>query len=197
MKSKHPFIDQMTGFRWLIHTVLCSLFDYRDIVKEESNLVYTPAIYGDVLSYQNIPTLYLRRWYISMKGKTRIFIHHILRSDSDRHLHDHPWDFKSFILWGGYTEELPMSMMEWLGELDCIRKVRPLTLVNNKAEHTHRVVLDKPAWTMVFAKRARREWGFHTEEGWVPWYIYLGLDKKANTSAEDIIWKEAPKTMDM
>ena len=36
-----------------------------------------------------------------------LYVHHFLRSDQDRDLHDHPWHFTSLILWGGYVEELP------------------------------------------------------------------------------------------
>lgn len=35
-------------------------------------------------------------------------IHHIRSSDS-QHFHDHPWNFFSLILWGGYWEEQPLK----------------------------------------------------------------------------------------
>ncbi len=34
-----------------------------------------------------------------------IRVHHILRADQDRHLHDHPWNFRTIILMGSYIEE--------------------------------------------------------------------------------------------
>jgi hypothetical protein len=34
-------------------------------------------------------------------------LHHILRSDDDRDLHDHPWSFLSIVLKGGYWEHTP------------------------------------------------------------------------------------------
>jgi hypothetical protein len=46
---------------------------------------------------------YLIRWAINTP-LLGIKLHHILRSDEDRDLHDHPWSFLSVILWGGYWE---------------------------------------------------------------------------------------------
>lgn len=42
-----------------------------------------------------------------------------------------------------------------------------------KAEAPHRLVLEKPCWTLVFSGKRRRKWGFHTDEGWVYWKDYF------------------------
>lgn len=34
-------------------------------------------------------------------------VHHILRSDRDRAMHDHPWENASLVLRGGYWEVAP------------------------------------------------------------------------------------------
>jgi len=68
-----------------------------------------------VIPYQEITDdetgeVYLRRFFLwngkltPGEYKPRIYLHHILRSDKDRHLHDHPWDYSSIILKGGYFE---------------------------------------------------------------------------------------------
>lgn len=52
-------------------------------------------------------TPYMVRYFISRpntKKKGRIYLHKFLRSDHDRALHDHPWNFVSIILKGGYWE---------------------------------------------------------------------------------------------
>jgi hypothetical protein len=36
-----------------------------------------------------------------------IYLHHFLRSDNDRHFHDHPWHFLTILLAGGYIEHTP------------------------------------------------------------------------------------------
>ena len=50
---------------------------------------------------------YLERFYIFLKDREKfpfnIFLHRFIRSDSDD-LHDHPWDFRTLILIGGYWE---------------------------------------------------------------------------------------------
>jgi hypothetical protein len=46
---------------------------------------------------------YMHRWLVRTPWFT-LRIHHILRSDNERDLHDHPFDFTSFIFKGSYTE---------------------------------------------------------------------------------------------
>jgi hypothetical protein len=173
----HPYLKGMTGLIWLVHFVLCNLFEYRDIEKEEPS--------GDSLSYPTYDkTLYLRRFYLIRHGKDKTFLHNILRSDNDRHMHDHPWDFSTRILVNGYDEECPLG---W-------RYLATHSKVDNKAEHAHKVHLWKdengaemPVWSLVRLTEARREWGFHTETGWVPWYLYLHEDPETNTYEEDVV----------
>ncbi len=120
---------------------------------------------------------YMRRWILRTPfGMLRL--HHILRSDTDRHLHDHPFDFVSFLLTGGYHEAVPCPHCDRFdGTNDgCYRCKEGLktqywprfSVVRKRAEDLHRLTLDKPIWTLVFSGLKRREWGFQTENGWVP-----------------------------
>lgn len=101
---------------------------------------------------------YMRRWTFSTPwGMLRL--HNILRSDSREHFHDHPFDFKSVILKGGYTEYTPNREPRKYVQLDVNVK---------KAEDLHYLVLNSESvWTFVFAGLRRRDWGFQTEHGWV------------------------------
>ena len=100
----------------------------------------------------------MRRWRFIAPWKC-LRIHHILRSDSDRHFHDHPMDFTSLVLWGGYIEYTPNAMP---------RTCRPGTIVRRKAEDLHYLkLIGKSAWTILFTGPFRREWGFQTEDGWI------------------------------
>lgn len=107
-------------------------------------------------------TVYMRRWFFWCPW-FGIRVHHILRSDHDRHLHDHPWDFLSILLWGVYYEALNdgrgLRFRRWV--------------VRHKAEDLHRLVLSKPVWTLVLTGPKRKSWGFLTEDGMVPWREYL------------------------
>jgi hypothetical protein len=131
-------------------------------------------------------TGYMNRWFIKTKyGGLRL--HHILRSDADRHLHDHPWDFTSFILWGEYWEELPIAQPDEPYFGDSFNGVSPYpgasvwpkhwprwSVVRRKATDAHLLRLSRPVWTLVWHGPNERKWGFWTEEGWVYWRDYAG-----------------------
>lgn len=56
--------------------------------------------------------LYLTRYFIwkpRNKKFGRIYLHHIIRSDHDRALHDHPWGFVSLIQPPQNTKNTPIS----------------------------------------------------------------------------------------
>lgn len=101
---------------------------------------------------------YMRRWtFYTPIGMVRV--HHIMRSDNDRHFHDHPFDFVSLILRGGYLEHRPGKKQ---------RMFLPGDFVVRRAEEMHYLtLLGRDAWTLVFASKPRRRWGFATEDGWI------------------------------
>ena len=83
-------------------------------------------------------------------GLFSIRLHHWLYSDDTRYPHDHGWDFVSIVLWGSLIDrnESGDEHRRWLS----VKKF--------KAEHRHMVVIDRPAWTLLFCRRERRVWGF-------------------------------------
>jgi len=91
-----------------------------------------------------------------------LYLHRFLRSDNDRHFHDHPWNFWTLLLSGGYREHTPDGTF-WR---------RRLSLLYRPAEWQHWVEIVKPVWTLVMVTPKRREWGFVTERGWVNWRTY-------------------------
>lgn len=116
---------------------------------------------------------YMHRWIFRTPWGT-LRLHHILRSDGDRHLHDHPFDFTSLLLTGGYTE----FWQDWDmgGGMTVRERYFPrFSIVRKQAEDAHRLVLDRPLWTFVISGPKRRSWGFHTEKGWVYHLEYLDL----------------------
>ena len=92
-----------------------------------------------------------------------VFLHHMVRADLDRDLHDHPWSFLSVILKGGYCEYVKRG--------DKIVPVfnRPGKAILRTAEHLHRVsyLPNGTAWTLVFTGPKRRKWGFQVGALWV------------------------------
>lgn len=133
--------------------------------------------------------------------------HTILRSDSDRHLHDHPGWSLSIVLEGGYWEvgepnqtaiNMPATYRFALGQLDLgwvssddsfdrdymarfnVHWRGPGAIVFRRANCFHRLILPSNTVTKsIFAMgKKSNSWGFLTPEGKVYWRTYLGLDKE-------------------
>ncbi len=91
-----------------------------------------------------------------------LYLHHFLRSDNDKHVHDHPWAFATFLLSGGYREHTPSGIF-WR---------RRFSVLFRPAEWKHWIEVQQPVWTIVLRLRRVREWGFWTERGWIDWQTY-------------------------
>lgn len=132
----------------IIHTLLNLVFKRRDIEVDGQ--------------------LYMRRWYLRGAGTdSQWFLHNIRLADSDRQLHDHPFDFTTRILSGGYIESVIVELRRPVGLPTMYVTKNQLRgageKVANPAEHTHRLAwVDENTWTLVHAGPARREWGFLT-----------------------------------
>ncbi len=107
-------------------------------------------------------------------------LHHILRSDNERDLHDHPFSFFTLLLTGSYLEILPDS--GGVGTVPVHRRRFSLRFV--PAERPHRLVLTRPVWTLVLAGPRSRPWGFFvgglTRKHWVDHEAYdnANLEKR-------------------
>lgn len=136
--------------------------------------------------------LYLRRYYLTPKSWARkIFLHHIVRSDTDSASHDHQWFFASFILCGYYVEHVytPNAPCGRCGDADCwadrykLRHAAAGTLLRNKANHAHWVEIVRPVWSLVFIGKKTKTWGFWVlnkdtgRDTWVRWDEYLGVSE--------------------
>ena len=115
---------------------------------------------------------YMRRWHVIKRNAIfNIYLHHILRSDDDRALHDHPFANLSVILTGGYTEILPTKGATTL-------KVRRISgeMVFRWPASAHRLSIEDPrycAWTLFITGPRVREWGFWCPQGWRPWQQFV------------------------
>ena len=106
---------------------------------------------------------YMERWFVVESKSLTVRYHHLLASDSDRDLHDHPWDFVSLILEGSYVEETPAGEQRFSAG----------DVVVHRANDLHRLqLLDGPVWTYVSTGPFVKTWGFQTPSGWVPWREY-------------------------
>jgi len=103
---------------------------------------------------------YMLRWYLIPRNRFfNVYLHHILRSDDDRALHDHPWWSFSLILLGVYGE-VTGNGVKGFGTGDVIYR---------SAEYSHRltVVSGATVWTLFVTGPRARDWGFYCPQGWV------------------------------
>lgn len=121
---------------------------------------------------------YMIRWYVIPRNRLfNIYLHKFCRDDDDRALHDHPWWFLSFMLYGQYTEHAPLG--------STIRKV--FSFAFRKATARHRIELPKsvdgkpiPCWTLVITGPKKRVWGFWCPKGFVPWTDFVDHTDEGN-----------------
>lgn len=126
---------------------------------------------------------YLFRWYIVRKKSFAIFIHKFIRSDEDRALHDHPWNFLVIPIWRGYVEHREQPRVS--GEVYSSKgRVYPIIGIRfRSARFRHRVELLNcdyagddlgvegdcpkcdgrgvmPSWSVFIRFKEFRKWGF-------------------------------------
>jgi hypothetical protein len=97
-------------------------------------------------------------------------VHHILRADNDRHLHDHPADNRSIILSGYYDEQDVFGR----SNIRCAGQT-----VLRRAQCFHRIayVPTEGTWTLWFLGEKQNDWGFLVEGRKVGYKSYLGIGK--------------------
>ena len=127
-------------------------------------------------------TLYMRRWWLLPKWCLRfdpkcgalmpkpwmpfsIRLHHIMRPDADRHLHDHPFNFRSILLQGWYVELRP----------DGGRTITAGETYRAPATRWHRIsqLSEGGVWSLFIMGRRVNDWGFLVDGEKVPWQRYL------------------------
>ena len=99
----------------------------------------------------------LRRWHVVRdRYRLNIYLHQVLKADSARGLHDHPWASHSIILKGVLREVLES------GE----RILYPGSITARSAEELHRLeVVEGPVWTLFITGPKVRDWGFMMPDG--------------------------------
>jgi hypothetical protein len=122
---------------------------------------------------QHAPARFSLTWHRKTEG-VQVYLHHILRSDADRELHDHPWNFLAVMLWRGYVEETEHPKCTAKPPCTQLRRKWPGMALFRRAEHRHRVLLvNGPAWSLVFTSSKRRSWGFWRAGAFIPWRSFV------------------------
>lgn len=120
---------------------------------------------------------YMRRWWVIPRNKVfNIYLHHFLRSDDDRALHDHPWFNVSFLLSGEYTEHTISA-----GGVNHHKVYSSGDLKVRGPWYAHRVELHAgPCWSLFITGPVVRTWGFHCPQGWRPWQKFVDKTDKGS-----------------
>lgn len=135
----------------------------------------------DIIGGEENP--YLSRWCLIRKNRwMNIYLHHTVRSDDDRALHDHRWWNISLLLDGGYIEIMPAYPEAWPHNAELRHVPRKVgALVLRRPGAPHRLALERPikgirfvkfnamgehplkempSWSLFITGPRVREWGF-------------------------------------
>lgn len=120
---------------------------------------------------------YLFRWYLIRREALALFLHRFVRSDEDRALHDHPWNFLVIPIWRGYIEHSDRENPTTGVRSEVSARVWPIIGMRlRQAEYRHRVELlngkdgqPLPSWSIFLRFKSRRLWGLWPKEGFVAW----------------------------
>ena len=123
-------------------------------------------------------SLYMGRWTLFETRWLSARLHHIATPDLDRHLHDHPWNFLSIVLAGGYVEERPWTIEPcfWSdsdSEIKIASYRSPGSVALRRATDRHLIsFVQSDTWSLFIYGRVRQWWGFFTPAGKVFWKNY-------------------------
>ena len=113
-----------------------------------------------------------------------IRIHHILRHDGDRHLHDHPWDARTIILKGHYVEKRLLPFMVHATGF-FTRNVGDTAPLKFGEYHSIVEVPDGGVWTMFITFGYQGTWGFLVDGVKMPWREYMALYPEKPWASEE------------
>lgn len=130
---------------------------------------------------------YMKRWWVfnpyssgSHAVKYRwlpsVRIHHILREDYDRALHDHPWNARTIILRGWYNEAREPYGYYFQPRRLFTRATGSTCAIRFKEYHKITAVSNGGVWTLFITWKYRGTWGFFVDGVKIPYKEYLQLD---------------------
>lgn len=115
---------------------------------------------------------YITRLHFIKTPWFAICLHWINKPDAEPYLHDHPVSFLSLILKGGYKEYRKVGPPEGVN-LFMVKEHTWFNFIKASNEDAHRIIEVKPkTLTICFMGPKIRDWGFHTENGWLYWKNY-------------------------
>ena len=122
--------------------------------------------------WTEVDSEYIVRLHVVKTPWFAICIHWIKKPDPEPYLHDHPVTFLSLILSGAYCEQ-----RETPGKCHCGgHHHRWFNFIRATDKHSIKWVAPGTV-TLCFTGPKTREWGFHTDTGWVMWKDYYAAKR--------------------
>ena len=117
---------------------------------------------------------HFKRWGIQTRFGN-LYLHKISRSDED-HPHNHPWNFCSLILKGGYYEKHYSTIQPISPDTPFIlEKNTPGKFLVRYLMDYHKIQLideNVPTWTLVLTGPHKKTWGYLTPKGFLQYETY-------------------------
>lgn len=189
LKTYTPYVKYI-GLEIIHYSLIILILLCMCIAKMSSFLFYQWTNFMDITGRKRIildretDEPYIERYYLFLTDRDEkfpfnVFIHHILKSDTDE-LHDHPWGYFTLILSGGYYEHLELEDTE-TNNKKIVRQWRgPGFYQKVSSSWVHRLELDKTkgeTWTLFIPFKKEKDWGFYTKDGFVDNETYLANKK--------------------
>lgn len=179
---------------WLIHRAMKTPYLHLP-TNEDPSYMARYWLFNPYDRVTNKPRWFFCPWSIR--------IHHIKREDFDRDLHDHPWNARTIILKGWYTEKRLLEgddRDQAIRHMDAVEFFKKGLQSGGNVEVTE-VKLRRPgdtaklgfgeyhtitdvdadgAWTLFISGPWRGVWGFLVNGVKIPWREYLGIPPKGD-----------------
>lgn len=124
---------------------------------------------------------YLTRWRIIQTPWFALYLHRMDGPDSRDTLHDHPWNFTSVVLKGGYVERRLNTHDMTVND---VHRVERINRMHTYDAHAISRLLRVPTWTLMFVGRRVRTWGYWQRATWHRWY-WTPYDKHEHATEFD------------
>lgn len=145
-------------FNWLRHRAMWT--PYSPIMSRDGSVVYMHRYWLFNRYDENGGARWA--WLPSIR------LHHILHADDDPHLHDHPWDARTFIQDGWYWEQLDDA-----GHVMRMRCAGDTSALKFGQYHRIESVSEGGVWTLFITWKYRGTWGFRVNGVKVPYREYF------------------------
>lgn len=109
--------------------------------------------------------LHFRRWRILSTKYLSIYIHEIFKADEDVHMHDHPWNYKSYVLSGIFLEE-SFDTSQKYSKFRVLEKHHSVERTASVFHTIKNIFTDKVVTLFVTGKKYK-DWGYLVDGKWI------------------------------